>query len=518
VIEFSMQPDGKILVAGYTQDPDWLRQHKGNDRFARLQTNGAIDPTFEAAFAADFLSGLETQADGHITVMGGFRKTGEFPYKQLIRIDAKGALDTSYDPSAASMAYMTPQTDGKMLVGGAFPIQGGWTSQNLWRLEANGTLDQTLPSTTYDSLTVLSMLAQKDGSIVVAGVSTYSSQTNFLIQRFKNTGPVFQTLDIDGETVTWYRNGPSPEVWRVLFEESANGTDWIKLGDGARVAGGWQFTVSAIPQGTYLRARGFVHGSVFGSTGWIVEETCQVGKPTILTQPSSVEKTMGNTVDFSVSVAGVSPLKYQWFKNGTYLNGATRSTLSLTNLQPSDIGGYSVIVTNLYGSQTSMVAILTVSLAPNILEQPVSKTRALGTTIGFNAKVAGADPLHYQWQKDGTNLPGATQSSLSITNLQPTDAGDYHLVVSNSYGSQRSSRAALKVGPLPIMTYGKNSGFIGEAHDCDWVILEASLDLLHWTGIETNALLSPDGKATVGYIFPSTNHTQQFYRIRQEYR
>ncbi|NOS70319.1 MAG: hypothetical protein HOP33_10355 [Verrucomicrobia bacterium] len=89
-----------------------------------------------------------------------------------------------------------------------------------------------------------------------------------------------------------------------------------------------------------------------------------VGKPTITQQPQSQTVTAGQNVTFQVIAAGDAPLRYFWRKGTTALTGRTNSTLVLTNLQPSDAGGYSVIVSNAGGTVTSQTAQLTVNPLP----------------------------------------------------------------------------------------------------------------------------------------------------------
>ena len=74
--------------------------------------------------------------------------------------------------------------------------------------------------------------------------------------------------------------------------------------------------------------------------------------------------------------------------------------------------------------------------------QPVSQVAAVGLTVRLLAMAVGQQPLSYQWQRNGTNLAGATTNSLTLANVQCSDAGAYTLLVSNSLGSatlQRSS-------------------------------------------------------------------------------
>jgi hypothetical protein len=85
--------------------------------------------------------------------------------------------------------------------------------------------------------------------------------------------------------------------------------------------------------------------------------------PYIRGQPRSQVGYWGKSVTFNVTVYGWSPLNYQWIKDGAPVVGATDSSLVLTNLQTSNAGAYSLVVTNAYGSVTSNPAILTVNPA-----------------------------------------------------------------------------------------------------------------------------------------------------------
>src|SRR5206468_2508450 len=84
----------------------------------------------------------------------------------------------------------------------------------------------------------------------------------------------------------------------------------------------------------------------------------------ITVQPQDSTNTMGTAATFGVTTEGVEPISYQWWKDGTPLPGQTNDSLSLTSLELDDAGGYSVVVTNTYGSVTSVVATLTVLPTP----------------------------------------------------------------------------------------------------------------------------------------------------------
>jgi hypothetical protein len=83
--------------------------------------------------------------------------------------------------------------------------------------------------------------------------------------------------------------------------------------------------------------------------------------PFITAQPQSQSILERSGTVFSVTATGTAPLSYQWQFNGGNIGGATGSALVLTNVLVSQAGNYRVVVTNVAGSVTSVVAILTVS-------------------------------------------------------------------------------------------------------------------------------------------------------------
>jgi 3',5'-cyclic AMP phosphodiesterase CpdA len=87
--------------------------------------------------------------------------------------------------------------------------------------------------------------------------------------------------------------------------------------------------------------------------------------------------------------------------------------------------------------------------APAIHTQPMSLATFVSQSATFVVGATGVSPLHYQWFHEGVALPGATGASLTLNSLQPSDAGDYSVTVSNAAGFVISSNATLSVSPLP---------------------------------------------------------------------
>jgi pectate lyase len=171
--------------------------------------------------------------------------------------------------------------------------------------------------------------------------------------------------------------------------------------------------------------------------------------PSIATEPQDQTVLPGGTVQFTVVAGGSEPLSYQWYFNtNTPLANANDSILTLTDVQTTNAGTYSVTVSNLAGSATSTNAILTVNtspVAPTFISQPASQIAVAGSTVSFGAQAAGTAPISYQWNKNGSPIAGATATTLTLTNVQTTNAGSYTLTASNSVGSATSDPAVLTV-------------------------------------------------------------------------
>ena len=180
--------------------------------------------------------------------------------------------------------------------------------------------------------------------------------------------------------------------------------------------------------------------------------------PIITTQPTNQTVIAGGTATFNVAASGTPPLSYQWSFKGTNIAGATNTILTLTNVQLNQAGNYTVQVANTGGSVLSSNAVLTVNLPvpPTITTQPTNQTVFAGNTASFNVAATSTSPLFYQWNLNGTNISGATNTTLILANVQFSQAGAYSVMVSNALGSILSSNALLTVFGSSLM---QNGGF-----------------------------------------------------------
>ncbi len=245
--------------------------------------------------------------------------------------------------------------------------------------------------------------------------------------------------------------------------------------------------------------------------------TLQIFSPPVITQqPADRFVIAGQPASFTVLATGSQPLRHQWRRNGNPLPGATNAIHSIASAQPSDAGGYSVVITNIFGSITSVVANLVISVPPVITNQPAIQIVNQNADAVFSVLAGGTAPLRYQWSYNGGALANATNAVLTLAAVQPSQAGDYAVVITNYVGAVTSQVAALTVVPLPAVTIaattpvaretGPANGFFTVTRS---MVTNASLSVLFSitgtaiNGVDYAALSSPvvipAGQASVSF-------------------
>ncbi|TDD75178.1 immunoglobulin domain-containing protein [Flavobacterium caseinilyticum] len=184
-------------------------------------------------------------------------------------------------------------------------------------------------------------------------------------------------------------------------------------------------------------------GPVASSTAaLIVNQIVDIG-----TQPATSQTVCsGTAASFNVVATGTG-LTYQWRKGSTNLTdggailGATTATLTINPAVSGDASSdYNVIITGTAPCTplTSNNAALVVNQVVAITAQPpTTQTLCSGSTATFSVSAAGTG-LNYQWKKGGTdlvngsNVSGATTSTLTLANVTSSDAANYTVVVSGT--------------------------------------------------------------------------------------
>jgi uncharacterized delta-60 repeat protein len=289
--------DGPVRVLTLQEDPEYGHKLLVGTVHSlwRILPNGDLDQTFtpfhpvDGSGGGNYMHSITVLPDGKILVSGVWEEAlteGETTwYRHVVRLHSDGTIDTSYRVGT-DFAHINQylhvrlhqQADGKAIYAGSFGKIRGRDGievdrDGVARLDANGMPDDLdLGAVVYlGAWNFHVSLLLPDGKLVLAGMFTSingdTSRTKLV--RYA-VGSATETLSVspDGQQVTWLRGGGAPEASRVLFEQSADGSDgsWQSMGAGYRVPGGWRIDYDLGQHGwnrnRYVRATAFITGMV----------------------------------------------------------------------------------------------------------------------------------------------------------------------------------------------------------------------------------------------------------------
>jgi uncharacterized delta-60 repeat protein len=203
-----------------------------------------------------------------------------------------------------------------------------------------------------------------------------------------------------------------------------------------------------------------------------------------------------------VVATGTPILGYQWQKDGANvydggnISGTRTATLTLGNVTSTDAGNYSVRVTNGYGTATSAAVALSVSVVT--VSATSSPIVGGSVTLAVNDLTASS----YQWRYRGTPIAGATNATLTLSNLSRGQNGDYDVVLTHSGGTTVAQAYTLDVCPavMPDL-YQADATFAPRFEQ-------------EGAGSILAVVRLPDGKFLVGGDFTKLGNTQCLYLAR----
>jgi subtilase family serine protease len=167
----------------------------------------------------------------------------------------------------------------------------------------------------------------------------------------------------------------------------------------------------------------------------------------------------------------LNPSIYQIGSGSNYLQGfrdvQNGNNTILTNATKvySALPGYDLCTGWGTPKAQGLIDLLSPPVPPTVTSSPVLQTVLTGGTAIFTATAKGTPPLTYRWRFGGNDVVGGISNSLMLANIQPSQAGDYWLVITNIAGATSNlvgtlvvpSPPRITVQPLPITVVSESS-------------------------------------------------------------
>ncbi|HVT72265.1 MAG TPA: immunoglobulin domain-containing protein [Lacunisphaera sp.] len=400
------QADGGILVAGAFDGINGTPL-AGVYGLARLRSDGSLDPSFNAALpAGSSISRLGIQPDGHILAFGSF-PTGSASDASVVRFNHDGSSDSSFSPVLGSL--LSPAVDQ---MGRVYGVAASGSS-GLLRFQANGQPDPGF----------------------IAPASTVSAQ--------------FTMPLVDGHILVCCSLGGGH--YSLLRLES----------DGTQDPGFAPFSLSAV-----VAAVGLPDSSALictrdtiqdGETFWFLRHLRPDG---VIDYTYSTHPQFGTlaNIDIQLAIIGVladamtaaSPASpadvWADFSNSSFrMTVDCRSDATFTRAETASAGDSFLVQYRRTGSTARSF-----DPGPFVLDLNTANLGIvpLNATLAPAVSAGGLSPFSCQWWHAGAALAGATQSSLPLGPVQAGDAGEYHVVISNSFGSATSSSFSITIDAM----------------------------------------------------------------------
>ncbi len=311
------------------------------------------------------------------------------------------------------------------------PIYISYDSGNSWLATGAPTANWT------------SVASSADGTKLVAAASSgIATSTNSGTAWSSSSGPYSDSYtsvacSADGAKLILAGN------WG-LYTSTDSGVTW-KAVSGAPVPGNWSCVASSA-DGTKLAAAGEygIWTSVDSGVDWRVRTRTIPNGWTSFASSADGNQLVAASYHFSNSVAIGSIYTSRD-------SGATWTSNSVPNRTWWGAVASSADGTKLVALEGGKIYTWKATI-PVVSTQPESQAVLAGTDVMLGVDVIGALPLSFQWQFNGTNLVDTTNATLTLTNVNVSNAGFYALLVTNSLGSVLSSNALLTVFPALITT------------------------------------------------------------------
>jgi uncharacterized repeat protein (TIGR03803 family) len=339
-----------------------------------------------------------------------------------------------------------------------------------WQVSTDsGKTFSNISGATSAALTLTNVQASQDGDEYQAvftnslGTATTSAATLTVRYAPTVTANPSNQAGTAGQTVTFTAAADANPIATVQWQVSTDGgLTFTDISGATSAALTLNAVTAAMNDDEYKAAFTNSVGTTFTSTATLTVQYA----PVLMTGPSSQTVTAGQNATFTAAANGNPTATVQWQVSTdggatfTNISGATSTTLTLSSVQASQNSDeYQAVFTNSFGTATTSAATLAVQYAPAVTTNPSDQTVTAGQTVTFTAAVDANPTAIVQWQvstdsgKTFRNISGATNSALTLTNVQPSQNGDeYQAVFTNSIGTTTTASAKLTVQFTPTIT------------------------------------------------------------------
>jgi len=206
----------------------------------------------------------------------------------------------------------------------------------------------------------------------------------------------------EGLTAT---SGESISLEVVASSDTSLTYQWLKDGDTIVGATESVLTITFIQEtdeGDYVVEVSNAAGTTISDTATVIVDPAPEA-PVFTLEPLTQTVVAGTDITLTGDATGVPAPTYQWQKDTQPLAGETNPSLTLTAIEETDAGSYTLVATNSEGSVSS-TAVITVdpaTEAPIFTLEPLTQTVVAGTDVTLTGEATGVPTPTYQWQKDG---------------------------------------------------------------------------------------------------------------------
>jgi uncharacterized delta-60 repeat protein len=438
VYSIAVQPDGKILIGGgFTSvNGSTVNTTTGVNYIARLNEDGTLDTTFNSGLggADNGVFSIAVQPDGKILIAGYFTSVNGSAVSpttgvnRIARLNANGTLDTTFNNGlggANSTVYdVAVQADGKIVIGGDFTSVNGTTGVNrIARLNADGTLDTTFNSGKSGANKIVYSVAVKpDGTVVLGG--DFTSVNGLARDKMATLSPAPEVTTptstaLTATTATLGGNvaaeGESTITERgVVYSLTSTNADPLISGSGVTKAtttgttGVFTVPVTGLTPGGAYSFKAYAINS-FG-TAYTSVGTFSFAPEIAVEQPAGSNLTSGTaTVAFGTAATGAAAVKTFTVKN-TGLAPLTLGTITFTGTNAGDFTVTTAPVSPVAATNGSTT--FTVTFRPG-----AAGARSATLNLPSNDTTGGENPFVIALSGSGTDT-AVTASFISVTGGQ----------------------------------------------------------------------------------------------------